>query len=81
MFQPQVSLLNPSSPTPGPSLCSGSEDGGVVVEGLVVSRNHQACRTDDAVIRYSYSMVDARTRRYGVEVANGGAFNACARSS
>jgi hypothetical protein len=79
MFQPQVSLLYPSPATPGPSFRSGSEDGGVVVEGLIVSRNHQARSTDDTVIRYSYGVVDASARRYGVEVANRGTFDACAR--
>lgn len=78
MFQSQISLLNPSPSTPSPSFCSGSEDGRVVVEGLVVCRNHEACSTNDTVICYSHSMVDARTRRYSVEIANRWTFDATA---
>jgi hypothetical protein len=71
----QIRLLHPSTPAPYAPLGGRSINDSVLVQQLVVRGHHEAARADNAIRRYPHSVMHARARRDGVEVAHARRFD------
>ena len=76
MFPPKIRLLHLPTPAPYPPLRGWPINNSVLVQHLIVRRQDQTTRANNAIRRNPHCMVHARSRRNRVEVAYARRFDA-----